>query len=74
MKRGDKFQYELPKWICNGEIVTVTVTKMLHKDFNFYDAIGEYTDSTGQIHTGKFRTEEATNGTAQNTWVKRSIS
>ena len=58
MKIGDKFKRTLPKWICNGETVIITVTHILKNDFNFHDFYGEYKDSQGNLHKGQFYLKE----------------
>ena len=54
MKKGDKFKYQLPSWVCGGEKVIVNVCKILKNDFNFHDFKGEYYDSKGIKHIGLF--------------------
>ena len=54
IKVGDTVKRQLPKWICNGETVVVTVSKILKNDFNFHDFYGEYRDKQGKLHYGKF--------------------
>ena len=54
MKKGDTYLCKLPKWICNGETVVVTIEKLCKKDFNCYDFEGSYYDKTGKLFQGKF--------------------
>ena len=51
---GATFNKTLPPWIDGGRQVVVTVTAIPAFSYNFHDFVGEWADSEGKTHRGKF--------------------